>query len=159
MREGDVEQDQEHHHADAVVEQRLAGHLHPQAPRGVYLAQNPKYGDRVGGRDESAEQQAVEQGDVQTCGMELIRQFLTDPVAPIDTECTDRVLPLVFEGNPTISSLLLGTVDAWDDSSGTSSQAWSTNGQGATDEAARAWLERLRARAPRRRALLSTGRR
>jgi hypothetical protein len=79
----------------------------------------------------------------QTCGMELIRQFLTDPHETVDTSCADAVLEPNFAGNPTVATLLFGTPDAWDNDTGTQSQS-SQRASAAEREAALAWLERLR---------------
>lgn len=50
-----------------------------------------------------------------TCGAELVQQFLADPLAPLDTVCTSRVLTLNFTGVPAISSLLFDTDAPWYD--------------------------------------------
>lgn len=54
-----------------------------------------------------------EQGN--TCGAELIRQFMQDPLGVPDVSCTSRVLGLDFAGSPEISTLLFGTDEAWYD--------------------------------------------
>ncbi len=50
--------DQEHRHADAVVEQRLAGNLRLQLPRRLQLLQEAEDRDGISGGDERAERQA-----------------------------------------------------------------------------------------------------
>lgn len=50
-----------------------------------------------------------------TCGTELVKQFLADPLGQLDTSCTSRVLKLNFAGVPAISSLLFGTDAPWND--------------------------------------------
>jgi pimeloyl-ACP methyl ester carboxylesterase len=50
-----------------------------------------------------------------TCGAELVKQFLADPLGQLDTSCTSRVLNLNFVGIPAISSLLFGTDEPWYD--------------------------------------------
>jgi hypothetical protein len=56
-----AKQSQEGDHAGAVVEQALAGDLRLERPRHAEFAQNGNYRDRVGRRDERAEQQAVDE--------------------------------------------------------------------------------------------------
>ncbi|HMA93116.1 MAG TPA: alpha/beta fold hydrolase, partial [Polyangiaceae bacterium] len=51
--------------------------------------------------------------DGNTCGAELVRQFLKDPLSSLDDSCTSRVLKLNFAGHPVISTLLFGTEEAW----------------------------------------------
>ncbi|WP_159397230.1 alpha/beta hydrolase family protein [Sorangium cellulosum] len=49
-----------------------------------------------------------------SCFLELTVQFFTDPGATLDTSCTDEILPLVFDVDPSLSAAYLGTQDAWD---------------------------------------------
>ncbi|WP_437313903.1 alpha/beta fold hydrolase [Sorangium sp. So ce385] len=49
-----------------------------------------------------------------SCDLEILLQFIADPEAPLDTSCTERILPLDFSVDPTVSATLLGTDDAWD---------------------------------------------
>ena len=55
---GDFEQGEEDHHADRVVEERLAGHLDLEPLRRPRGAQHAEDGDRIGRRDDRPEQQA-----------------------------------------------------------------------------------------------------
>ena len=59
------QQAQEHDDPDAVVEQGLARDLHLQRPRDADPLEQPEHGDRVGGGDQGAEQQAVDGPDGQ----------------------------------------------------------------------------------------------
>ena len=44
-----------------------------------------------------------------TCGAELIRQFLAEPTATLNTSCLDFVLPLDFSGSLKLTQALFGT--------------------------------------------------
>lgn len=52
--------------------------------------------------------------DGSICGAELLAQFLEDPRAELDTSCTQRVLPLDFEGTQ-YAPQLFGATNYWDD--------------------------------------------
>jgi len=47
----------------------------------------------------------------ETCGMQLVLDFVADPTAPLDTSCKDQVLPLNFGGASWLSQALFGTGD------------------------------------------------
>ncbi|KYF97532.1 hypothetical protein BE20_38300, partial [Sorangium cellulosum] len=58
-----------------------------------------------------------------SCDLEILLQFIADPEAPLDTSCTERILPLDFSVDPTLSATLLGTDDAWDGDPGAGRRA------------------------------------
>ena len=63
---GDLEQREEDHHADRVIEERLAGHLDLEPLGGPRGAQHPEDGNRIGRRDNRPEQQALPEIDRET---------------------------------------------------------------------------------------------
>ena len=65
-----AQQDQKDHHADAVVEERLARDLHLEAAGNRCLLQDGEHRDRVGRRDQRPEQQAREEGQADSEGIE-----------------------------------------------------------------------------------------
>ncbi|WP_437996073.1 alpha/beta fold hydrolase [Sorangium sp. So ce185] len=58
-----------------------------------------------------------------SCDLEILLQFIADPEAPLDTSCTERILPLDFSVDPTLSATYLGTDDAWDGEPGAEQRA------------------------------------
>lgn len=52
-------------------------------------------------------------GDV-PCGTSLVVAFLTNPTAPLDTSCVDRVAPLKFDHAASTTNFF-GTADLWGD--------------------------------------------
>ncbi|WP_437660715.1 alpha/beta hydrolase [Sorangium sp. So ce1182] len=58
-----------------------------------------------------------------SCDMDLMLQFLADPEAPLDTSCTEEVLPLDFSVPPDLSAAYLGTQDAWEGDPGAERRA------------------------------------
>jgi hypothetical protein len=62
---GDRHQDGEHHHADPVVEQALAGDLGLQRLRHLDGLEDAEHRHRVGRRDQRPEHQAIEKRDIQ----------------------------------------------------------------------------------------------
>ena len=60
-----AQQGEEDHHPEAVVEQRFADHLGLQAARRPGAAHHPQHRDRIGGRDQRPEQQAVQEAERQ----------------------------------------------------------------------------------------------
>ena len=63
---GQLDDREERHHPEAVVEQGLAGQLHLQRLGGGRGPQHAEHGDRIGGRDERAEEQRLPGGDAQS---------------------------------------------------------------------------------------------
>jgi hypothetical protein len=61
-----LEQRDEHHDTDAVVEQRLAGDLGLEIPRDTCTPEDPQDRNGIGGRDQRAEKQTVDQRHVQS---------------------------------------------------------------------------------------------
>ena len=61
---GNLEEPGEDRNADAVVEERLAGDLNLERPGSSDLLEQRQYRDRIGRRDESTEQQAVDRTKV-----------------------------------------------------------------------------------------------
>ena len=80
------------------------------------------------------------------CGLDLMGQFVRDPTATIDTACRSRVRELHFAGDASVSQILLGTGDAWDNVGGTSSQALGDPVSSMGPAAARQAVENLRKR-------------
>ncbi|WP_437477877.1 alpha/beta fold hydrolase [Sorangium sp. So ce1014] len=58
-----------------------------------------------------------------SCDLDLLLQFLADPEAPLDTSCTEEVLPLDFSVAPGVSAAYLGTEDAWEGDPGAERRA------------------------------------
>lgn len=54
------------------------------------------------------------EGSNETCGQELMGQFLSAPDAPLDTSCTTATLGLDFMGSPALNQTLFGSDDMWD---------------------------------------------
>lgn len=50
-----------------------------------------------------------------TCGGLLLKQFLDDPEAEIDTGCTEDVQPLTFVADDELLLSVFGTTDMWGD--------------------------------------------
>jgi len=50
-----------------------------------------------------------------SCGAQVIHDFLADPQADLDTSCTERILPIVFENDFVLSAYLFGSADMWED--------------------------------------------
>lgn len=48
------------------------------------------------------------------CGLQMIRGFLADPVAPIDTSCLADLAPVSFTISPEDSTMFFGTPDPWE---------------------------------------------
>ena len=99
----------------------LMGELDPQTP--------PSTGAPLAERYQQIEQTVVViergahnlivnsplQGTEETCGSQLLEQFLAQPSATLDTSCATMTLPLVFDGQPALSQDLMGTSDRWGD--------------------------------------------
>ncbi|XXX73353.1 alpha/beta fold hydrolase [Sorangium sp. So ce134] len=58
-----------------------------------------------------------------SCDLEILLQFLADPEAPLDTSCTEEILPLEFSVVPALSAAYLGTEDAWEGDPGAERRA------------------------------------
>ncbi len=82
----------------------------------------------------------------ETCGIELMAQFVRDATSTIDASCRSQVRELDFNGRPEITELLLGTANAWDNDGGTSSQALREPSPRPVAVDAQAALESLRKR-------------
>jgi pimeloyl-ACP methyl ester carboxylesterase len=82
----------------------------------------------------------------ETCGIELISQFVRDSASTIDTSCRNQVRELHFNGSPQFTEVLLGTADAWDNDGGTSSQSLRESSPQPAAADAREALEDLRKR-------------
>lgn len=48
-----------------------------------------------------------------TCAIELLRQFIADPEAEIDTSCVEQVAPIQFEVPSSVAQGWMGVADAW----------------------------------------------
>ena len=57
----------------------------------------------------------AEAGDEDVCGVQLFRQFLDDPAAPVDTSCIDSIPPIDYAGETLVSDEVFGTASLWGD--------------------------------------------
>jgi pimeloyl-ACP methyl ester carboxylesterase len=49
------------------------------------------------------------------CALDVYLQFLAQPATPPDLSCIDDIAPPEFDGDPALTTWLLGTADAWGD--------------------------------------------
>lgn len=73
------------------------------------------------------ESPAESMGGSSSCDLALLLQFLADPEAPLDTSCTERILPPDFSVDPGVSAAYLGTQDAWEGDPSTERRASPTS--------------------------------
>ena len=48
------------------------------------------------------------------CGMQILLDYIKDPLAEPDTSCLDDLMQIDFHGNPLLALLLFGTWDIWE---------------------------------------------
>jgi pimeloyl-ACP methyl ester carboxylesterase len=48
------------------------------------------------------------------CGMQIMLDYIKDPLSEPDTSCLDDLVPINFRGNPLLALLLFGTLDIWE---------------------------------------------
>jgi len=48
------------------------------------------------------------------CGMQIVLDYMENPLAEPDTSCIDELVPIDFRGNPLMSLLVFGTLDLWE---------------------------------------------
>jgi len=54
------------------------------------------------------------------CGMQIMLNYIEDPLEEPDTSCLDDLMPVDFHGNPLLALLLFGTWDLWENGINTS---------------------------------------
>jgi pimeloyl-ACP methyl ester carboxylesterase len=54
------------------------------------------------------------------CGMQIMLDFMEDPLEKPDTSCLDNLVPIDFHGNPLMALVLFGTWDLWENGINTS---------------------------------------
>jgi len=59
-------------------------------------------------------QSPVQTPGAQQCGVQMLLDFVDDPLTAPDTACLDDILPLTFTGDPVYSQWLFGTDDMWE---------------------------------------------
>ena len=48
------------------------------------------------------------------CGMQIMMDYIKDPLIEPDTSCLDDLKPVDFHGNPLIALYVMGTLNIWD---------------------------------------------
>jgi len=48
------------------------------------------------------------------CGMQIMLDYIQDPLSKPDTSCLDNLMQIDFRGNPLMALLLFGTLDLWE---------------------------------------------
>jgi len=48
------------------------------------------------------------------CGMQIMLEFMKDPLEEPDVSCLDNLVPIDFRGNPLMALVLFGTWDLWE---------------------------------------------
>jgi len=56
----------------------------------------------------------VKTANAAPCGTQMMAKFIADPKAPIDTTCLDDLVPVTWDEDPAVISLLFGTTDMWE---------------------------------------------
>ncbi len=88
-----------------VVAQRTLDHFHAEHQIAVHLP--------TAGHASLLESPLGDVLATETCGKDLVAQFLAAPEADIDGSCVDQMAEVDFSGAPSVVEALFGTDDAW----------------------------------------------